>query len=329
MQERAAPRYVFICGLQRSGTSVLARNIGRLEDCTIFKNTGSLEDEGQYLQDVYPTDHECGGTGWYGFNPRAHLTESSPLLTPGNIARLRASWDRYWDHTKSIRVEKTPNNLLMTRFLQAAFPNCCFIVIRRHPVAVSMANRRWKVTMAPLHKGFEHWLRCHELFDQDRVYLRSVYELTYEDYIADPEKHHREIASFIGATMPGGELEAVTDIHNKKYLEQWHQLLTRSPFKSYYQYIAAKYEAEVNKYGYSLIESMGHAATLSDQGKPAAALGAILGVGADAYALGWRLAIKARGRSRRQLRRCLPEVIKLKLKRTFQPPGLDSGRRVQ
>src|SRR6266576_678447 len=102
-------KYVFVCGLQRSGTSVLARNIGRLNHCTTFKNTGVLEDEGQYLQDVYPTDHECGGTGWYGFNPRAHLTEASPLLTPQNVARIHASWHSYWDKSKSICVEKTPN----------------------------------------------------------------------------------------------------------------------------------------------------------------------------------------------------------------------------
>ena len=38
-------KYVFVCGLQRSGTSVLARNIARLENCTSFKNTAVLQDE--------------------------------------------------------------------------------------------------------------------------------------------------------------------------------------------------------------------------------------------------------------------------------------------
>src|SRR5436853_6695705 len=82
-------KYVFVCGLQRSGTSVLARNIARLENCTGFKNTGVLQDEGQYLQDVYPPDRAYGGTGRFGFNPRAHLTEKSPLLTSENIDKLR------------------------------------------------------------------------------------------------------------------------------------------------------------------------------------------------------------------------------------------------
>ena len=45
-------RYVFVCGMPRSGTSMLGRNIGRLVDCTDLKNTGTIEDEGQNVQNV-------------------------------------------------------------------------------------------------------------------------------------------------------------------------------------------------------------------------------------------------------------------------------------
>jgi hypothetical protein len=145
-------KYVFVCGLQRSGTGVLARNIGRLEHCTSSKNMGVLQDEGQYLQDVYPADGEYGGTGRFGFDPRAHLTETSALLTAENIARLRSSRHANWEVDKSMCLERRLTTSIMTRFLQPAFPDCCFVVIRRHRVAISLASQKW--TMGPLHKLF-------------------------------------------------------------------------------------------------------------------------------------------------------------------------------
>ena len=255
-------KYVFVCGLGRSGTSVLARNVARLEDCTGFRNTGVLEDEGQFLQDVYQSDNVYGGAAGFGFDPRAHLTETSPLLTPENAMKLRQSWEKHWDPGKAIRVEKTPGHLLKTRFLQAVFPESYFIVIRRHPVPVSIANnQRWKVTFAPLHNLFDHWLHCYGLFDEDKKYLKHVYELTYEDYIQNPDKCYQEIADFIGTRVPEppeedkfyhvtqwrnplglrvpeGAMENVTGAHNKKYFDRWSDFLNNSPLRCYYRYIA-------------------------------------------------------------------------------------------
>src|SRR5580765_4549751 len=285
-------KYVFVCGLHRSGTSVLGRNVGKLEDCTPFKDTPfyigtSLHiDEGEHLQDIYPLDLELGGPGRFGFDPRAHRIENSPLLTLENMARLRASWHRYWDKSKMICVEKTPGNILMTRFLQAVFPNSYFIVIRRHPIAVSMSTQRmWSVKITSLHRLFEHWLRCYELFEQDKSHLRHVYELTYEDYIGDPAKCHQEIAAFIGTRVPESGMEAVRRANDKKYVERWSTLLTESSFKSYYRYIAGKYEPRVAKYGYSLTTGLNLAETeLCVRDKTSAAVGALYCLKADVAA---------------------------------------------
>jgi hypothetical protein len=335
-------RYVFVCGMPRSGTSILGRNIARMEGCTGLHHTGVLEDEGRYLQDVYPTEGDCGGPGRFGFDPRAHLTETSPLLTPANALKLRQSWERYWDQSKRIRVEKTPANLLMTRFLQAAFPNAWFVVIRRHPVPVSIAIQKWKVSVTPLHNLFEHWLHCHQLFEEDKTYLKHVYELTYEDYIQNPDKCHHEIAAFIGTRVPEppkkdafrtvaqwrnpeglrvpeSSMEPLTGSHNEKYFNRWYHLLTKSSFKSYYRYVAAKYEPRFAKYGYSLTTEIGIS---SDLRNPGGIIWDLLGqmhcLGADISAFFLRSAIQTKWRIKRTARAVLPKRVLDKIRRTRQ-----------
>ena len=340
--KRGHYKYVFVCGLQRSGTSVLGRNIARFENCTGFKNTGVLMDEGQFLQDVYPIDAEFGGAGRFGFDPRAHRIETSKLLTPENIATLRASWHAHWDASKSICVEKTPANLLMTRFLQAAFPDSYFVVMWRHPVPVSLATQRWNVSVSPVYRLFEHWLHCHELFEQDRKYLKHVYELRYEDYVENPAKYHREIAAFIGTRVsepptqdtfryvaqwrnprgmrvPEGAMEDLTGAHNQKYFNRWSDLVNSSLFKRYYRYIAVKYEPEFTKYGYSLIKGLGvKDEHLQTPGKISTTVGALYCLMADVYAFMVRLSTRSKGYVKRQIRARLPESLKIRIKRILQ-----------
>ena len=312
-------RYVFICGLHRSGTSLLGRNIARMENCTGFKDTGVIEDEGQFLQDVYPTAMTYGGAGRFGFDSRAHLTETSVLFTPANAARLRESWHAYWDNSKTIFVEKTPGNLLKTRFLQAVFPDSYFIVIRRHPVAVSMANQRWKVSLDPLHNLFDHWLHCHALFEEDKKYLEHVYELSYEDYVRDPDKYHEEIAAFIGTRVPANPMEQVTDLYNERYFNRWSDFLNNSAFTGYYRFIALKYEPKFMNYGYSLTKGFDiNEERLREGERISATAGALYRLLAHAYALMVRLTTRSKGYIKKQLRTHLPGPVKVRIQRLLQ-----------
>ena len=44
---------------------------------------------------------------------------------------------------------------------------------------------------------FEHWLRCHELFEADREHLERVHVLTYEQLVREPESVLRGIFEFL------------------------------------------------------------------------------------------------------------------------------------
>jgi hypothetical protein len=113
----------------------------------------------------------------------------------------------------------------------------------------------YKWSAFPLHRLFEHWLRCYDLFTEDKKYLRQVYELTYEEYIENQNRHHQQIARFIGAGPPV-DVEPATDSYNKKYLDRWHKMLTSGLGRKYCQFIAAKYEPLFARHNYSLFAEM-------------------------------------------------------------------------
>jgi hypothetical protein len=169
--------------------------------------------------------------------------------------------------------------------------------------------------MASVRGGFEHWLHCHQLFEEDRKYLTNVYRLTYEAYISNPPKYHKEIAQFIGTDIPEVGLEEVTGSHNKRYFDLWIHLLTKSPFRSYYQYIARKYEARFSAYGYSLLDpAWENSGVLSNAVRVPDAIAGLLCAGADLHAFTWRLAHRGKGHVRRTIRRLLPPAIKERVK---------------
>jgi hypothetical protein len=216
-------RLVFVGGLHRSGTTLLARLIADHPDATGLAGTGVPEDEGQHLQDVYPPAKELGGSGRFAHHARAHLTEDSPLVGRENAQRLWDSWRPFWDSDAPWLVEKSPPNLLMGRYLQALFPSASFLFIVRHPVTVTMATRKWR-RRTPMPRLMEHWFTAHTTARTDLPALERVHVISYEWLLADPQETLASVAQFLG--LPG-ELDpsAIKPDTSTPYQRQWHELL--------------------------------------------------------------------------------------------------------
>jgi len=163
-----------------------------------FSGTGVPEDEGQHLQNLYPAAKEHGGWGRFAFDERAHLTENDRSLIEACKLGLRNCWVPYWDLSKPVFIEKSPPNLIRSRFLQAVFPDAKFIFIVRHPLAVSAVTRKW--TKQPMSELVEHWIKAHQIFLNDLAYLKNWAWFRYEDLTADSEDTLTDLFRF--ASLP-------------------------------------------------------------------------------------------------------------------------------
>jgi len=224
---------IFVGGLHRSGTTLLARLITRHPLVTGLVNTSVPEDEGQFLQHVYPDDRQMATTPGYkrgliykwGYHPQAHLTERDAALHQGAADSLIADWRPYFGKPEAPNfVEKSPGNIARTRFLQAIFPAARFLGITRNPAVQALAIRKWLPLWMQVGLGLEavvgHWIRVMELFETDEPFLERVKVVRYERLLSSPEAVMGSVWSFLGLPSYSVGENSVRD-ENAKYVEYW------------------------------------------------------------------------------------------------------------
>jgi hypothetical protein len=216
---------VFVGGLHRSGTSLVAGLLATHPEASGFIRTGVPENEGQHLQDVYPTARAFGGPGRFALVPEAHLTEASDLASPAAAERLFDSWSPHWDLGRRVLVEKSPPNLIRARFLQALFPRARFVMVQRHPVAVALSTRRWAPDVA-MTELLAHWFAAWQIFEEDRPALEHVTVVRYERLFSDPQAVASELGDFVG--LGGLDPSGLIDPSIQRSVdEQWREMIDR------------------------------------------------------------------------------------------------------
>lgn len=245
-------KFIFIGGLHRSGKSLLYNCLKEHPLISGFRDNAVYQDEGQHAQSVCRPANDHGGQGRFGFNPEAHLTEESSLVTDENRIKLFSEWQRYWDLGKPYLLEQSPPNLIRTRFLQEMFPDSYFIIIIRHPLPVAYETRKCRgdrrITMNSLLK---HWLVSHEVLEGDKEYIRKLFVVRYEDFVKNHHKSLDEIYSFLGLDSHDAE-GIIRPDSNNEYFDKWSNKRSNMFMKGYIGFLRKKYENRLNKFGYSL-----------------------------------------------------------------------------
>ena len=206
-------RFVFICGLHRSGTTALERLlVSRYRLACLRANRP--ESEGQHLQSVYSPARAFGGPGRFAFS-RAMVQELKGLCDHADCRdRILADWRRFVVGTVPVLLEKSPPNLTKIWWLRKVFPGSRFVVIVRDPRAVAAATQKWSGTS--LAELMMHWNAAYshaldDFRDEDSIYLR------YEDLTAHPDDEIARLGAFLECEArpePGPLEENYTRLRN-------------------------------------------------------------------------------------------------------------------
>lgn len=187
MTQRKPPyRYLFVCGLHRTGTSLLTRLLAAHPAIDAISDAPVPENEGAFLQGAIPHTRQHGIPGHYATDPAQHLVEGCRYDRLETRVRMEHDWEPWFSDKGLWRIEKSPVNLVRMRLYQQLFPLSQFVVILRHPEAMAAALAKWTDT-AP-RTLIDYALDAYDLALADLEYLHAAIVVRYEDLVANPQQ---------------------------------------------------------------------------------------------------------------------------------------------
>jgi hypothetical protein len=200
--------WVFILGLNNSGTTLLERILRRHRDVRF------LPHEGQFLTRALPNPvtYEVGQS-WTRRLDVFRMTEDS-----GGWDHHRVKWDwlEKYEDRPGFLLEKSPPNTVRSRWLQKHFPPARFLAITRSPFAsVEGILRRKGRDRISAEEAALHYSRGVGTMLDDLGHLEHVLFLRYEDLCEDVDGTVRRMGDLLGAPEGFPDLEgAVFEVHN-------------------------------------------------------------------------------------------------------------------
>lgn len=302
----ASHTIVLVGGLQRSGTTVGASLLLELLDASgqsfraatktslaqvrewrglsrsYFRDvlkSGGLE--GKFVQNVYPYLYFL--RDWSG-----HVEHFAGSALAGSVEdngqKLWDEWSQFWDTSKSILVEKTPENIAMAPFLQAllhgARKKVAFLAVLRHPLGWSLAVDKWLVNkwnkdktqaLRPIEARIAMWIAVVRRFFDDAPRVGTAVALHAEHLDTAPNRRNvmRQLVwKLVNGDIRKGETAAFRGFARRDlfYVACWLEAgkvsangrcasvdgAVRSSRRREFDDLVANFETVVNSFGYTL-----------------------------------------------------------------------------
>lgn len=183
----------FICGLHRSGTTLLERLLVQRFEVSYLR-ASVPESEGQHMQTVFSAANKFGGPGGFAFRKdMLDELEAQTDYTRYNEQILN-EWSRFIVGDSPTLLEKSPPHLTKLWWLRKVFPGSKFIIVTRDPRAVSAATRKWAETS--LAELMMHWNAAYSKAAQDFDESDCIIA-RYEDLMERPAQELDRLGAFL------------------------------------------------------------------------------------------------------------------------------------
>ena len=187
---RQPDKWVFVVGCYNSGTTLLHDVLASSPD------VAHLPREGQYCTDQLLVPSTVGLARSWALQPALFTLDANPESAP-DANRLQRQWCSMMSAPeRKMYLEKSIPNAARIPWLNASFPNACFIGIVRNGYVVAEGIRR--KAGRPLTEGARQWAVSNEIMLRDLESVEHAQVISYEDFTRSPEQTIGELLQFLG-----------------------------------------------------------------------------------------------------------------------------------
>lgn len=162
-------KHVFILAQNSSGSSILYWTLGDCKKATRFTKEGPA-----YALEYMPNHRKIGNLDLF--------SEKKDILSDAerfNWKKIKENWEKIWDKTKPIKVEKSTPSIFYANMYNDNFQNPHFIILTRSPYAVCEAIKRRSKNFS-MERIAKHWGECIKKQFENLNNLNSIH-VKYED----------------------------------------------------------------------------------------------------------------------------------------------------